>query len=83
MYLKVMSGEDLSDSDSRKQFRVFAGIKWCRFDRDHPSKMPHAMVEYDDGRNAEVDLDGNAYLLNETGKTIASFGVSTPPATSD
>lgn len=79
MYLKVMEPENVPDSDSRKSFRVFAGLKWCRFDRDHPSNMPHAMVEYENGHNAEVELDGNAYLLNDAGKTIAAFSVSPPP----
>lgn len=73
MYLKLMSGEDAPDCDSRKSFTIHAGVTSCSFARDSTGNA-HVVVGFESGEPETIRLVGNAYLMNEAGKTIGQFG---------
>lgn len=93
MYLKIMSGEDAPDGDSRKTFSLFTDVIKVKFDRmlsAREAKKPEHRLVANQGAKAEVTFaplpgipsitetfwpEGNCYLMNEAGDTIASFGV--------
>lgn len=89
MYLKLMSGENASDDDSRKQYILLSGVKSVEFHRDDPDGReklplsgPMAAVEFENGDSRWYPVNGNCYLMNDQGKTISSFGVSKLPRNS-
>lgn len=73
MYLKIMSGEELPDDHSDKAYRVIEcqNIQFYRHGFNYPTQ-PSALITggLNDG---EYPLTGNAYVLNNAGKTIDSF----------
>ena len=74
MYLKLMSSENASDSDSRKQHRILSNIDLIDFNRE-PDGKAFATVKFTDSDEMErFNLDGNAYVMNDDGETISSFG---------
>lgn len=74
MLLKIMSGENAPDSDSRKTFQLLDGVLSVHFKRDK-DKAAAVKVVFDNGDDPETfKLVGNCYLMNGDGKTIASFG---------
>lgn len=76
MYLKFMGPEDLRDSDNRKTHRMLSGVTACSFER--PDDRALARVTFDDETTEVFELMGNAYLLNDAGRTIDTFGSSDP-----
>lgn len=86
MYLKIMSGEDLPDGNPSKGFQMLE-CESVIFRRrkgsiDEPPGTTHAVADItvtdrtDESAivtTQSIDLTGNAYLLNEAGKTIGSF----------
>ena len=72
MFLKITSSEDAPDSDSRKTFQLFDHVESVLFERNGAG--PAAVVTFDNGEQERFDLPGNAYLMNDHGKTVASFG---------
>ena len=81
MFLKVMSPENAADDDSRKTFRLYGKIKVIEFERESARETnmakAFAHVVYDDDRCSEsIIVNGNAYVMNDAGKTIASFGAA-------
>lgn len=77
MYLKLMGPEDLADSDSRKTFRMASGVADVSFVRN--AQSCEAIVLYEDGQREAFPLEGNVYVLNDSGKTVSSFGVASAP----
>ena len=94
MYLKIMSGENAPDGDTRKTFRLLDDVTAVNFERiiapKDANKPEHQLVA-NRGPKADVTFkaqpgvppvtetfwpEGNCYLMNEAGDTIASFGVS-------
>lgn len=73
MFLKIMSGEDAPDSDSRKMFKLFDHVSTAEFSRK-PGKGVVAEVVFDDDTEESFDIPGNAYLMNAEGITVASVG---------
>lgn len=82
LIVKMMSGENAPDDDTRKAFRLITGVVDVRFDRqaDDPnadtSPVPVMYVWYGD-RQERPDafcVAGNVYIMNESGRTVASFG---------
>jgi len=65
MYLKIMSGEDLPDNSGDKAYQIIEA-KCVEFQRG--KGLGWACVDGD-----MIALTGNAYILNERGKTIDSF----------
>jgi len=80
MFLKIMSGENAPDGDTRKTFRILDDVTAADFRRDSDGK-PHVAVTFRDKPGVPpitetFDPSGNCYLLNDGGDTVAAFGVS-------
>lgn len=77
MLLKIMSGEDVPDSDPRKLFQLHDGVLSVRFHRPGPEEGEDepalAETTFKIGGNETFDVPSNAYIMNEQGKTVASF----------
>lgn len=89
MYLKMMSAENAPDGDSRKTFRILSDVLSVEFTRllsDKEAKKPENRLVANQGPKASVLFrtgpgetfwpEGNCYLMNDAGDTIASFGVA-------
>ncbi len=75
MYLKIMSGEDAPDGDSRKTFRILGNVAAVNFSRQGQKAV--AEVTFASGPGETFFPEGNCYLLStENGDTIASFGAA-------
>lgn len=72
MFLKVMSGENLPDGDSRKTFTLHCDVTAVEFSRKNDAAAVKVYFEEDDPET--FPLLGNVYLMNNEGKTIAMFG---------
>lgn len=72
MFLKIMSGEDAADSDSRKTFQLLDNVESAEFKRESDKAL--VAVLFKNGDTEDFDCPGNAYLMNDAGKTVASFG---------
>lgn len=72
--LKMMGAEDKSDSDCSKSFRIITVEKseLVAFCRDE-NGLPLVKVSDLDGFVTTWYPEGNTYVMNETGKTIATF----------
>lgn len=81
MIVKVMGSENMPDSSPRKSFELFH-VKRVQFYRvEDKDKGLIARARLWVFGNPEVGfldeiLTGNAYVLNETGKTISTFAFS-------
>lgn len=80
LIVKIMSGEDVPDDDPRKQFRLFAGVREAHFSR-RPTGKANISLQFTQNREegCSFDVDGNIYVMNEAGKTIATYGCSPIP----
>lgn len=79
--VKLMSGEDMPDDDTRKSFKLKTGVLDVEFARD--DGHPYVWLWYRGadglaGPPTQLLLTGNVYVMNEAGKTVASFGVHPP-----
>lgn len=91
LIVKIMSPEGTNDTDTRKGFALHAGVIEAHFERrgDGTSDDPRTFTrpwltlrfsrktddrEVDDAISFEPA--GNVYVMNEAGKTIASYGVA-------
>jgi hypothetical protein len=72
MFLKIMSAENLSDSDSRKSFKLLDHVESAEFFRKPEGAQINVLFE--GGDNENFPCEGNAYLMNDNGKTVAQFG---------
>ncbi len=73
LMLKLMSAQDLPDEDSRKRYSLYANIVTVDFVKKEDGRA-WAEVLYTDGGTEDFPLYGNAYLMNENGRTVSSFG---------
>lgn len=71
MYLKLMSAQDLPDNAAEKNFTVVQILDHEQLDFMRDGDRVVAHVSGDNGFR-QFYLDGNAYVLNAQGKTIAS-----------
>lgn len=84
LIVKIMSSEDTADSDARKSFALHAGVKSAIFERrgdgtsDDPStfRQPWLSLLFADGEKEAFEPQGNVYVMNERGQTVASYGVA-------
>lgn len=79
MYLKIMDAENAPDDDSRKTYRLLADVTAVKFSRvsdvgEGPEVGTFAFVRFKGGEPETFDVPGNAYVMNENGKTISSWG---------
>lgn len=73
MFLKIMNQEDNSpDSDSRATFMLHDFVLTADFEREDGKAF--VQVLFADGDRERFEVTGNAYLMNDQGKTVASFG---------
>jgi hypothetical protein len=77
LYLKAMSSQDLPDTDPMKHYTLYPvpddsalafGVSDVSADGVRASWFTNKGLQ-------TVELEGNAYVLNAQGKTIASHGV--------
>jgi antitoxin component of RelBE/YafQ-DinJ toxin-antitoxin module len=77
--LKMMSGENIPDDDSRKTFMLLAEVLSVGFSR-RPGGICKANVSFrtpaGTSMSESIVLDGNCYVMNDAGKTISSFGIA-------
>lgn len=81
LFLKAMSGQALPDSSPHKHFTLFpipadSALSFGKSDHD-----PHGVrASWFTNKGLQtVELEGNAYVLNEQGKTIAKHDFSRSP----
>jgi len=81
LYVKIMSDEDSPDTDPYKNFTIVPVendqvMCFCENAEGSGSDIPKYMLEVHlpDGSREGHPLTGNAYVMNEAGKTIASHG---------
>lgn len=85
MYLKLMTGAAMADDNSCHDFTLVEIPDSAQLDFIAPNVTPpitsgcdttadcvRAVVTYRDGLTLEYALEGNAYVMNAQGKTIAS-----------
>lgn len=72
--IKIMSGENLADSDVGKGFKIILVDASTPFEFGRCPKTGDPYVQiWNKGESVQHPLTGNAYVMNEDGKTIASF----------
>lgn len=76
MILMMCSGQDLPDTDPRKDVQLVDSVRYARARRHETGEMA-LDVEYSyplrELTSESFILQGNAYLMDDTGKTIRSF----------
>lgn len=74
LYLKAMSGEDMPDEDSRKHYTLFPIPDDSALSFGKSDQIPDGVRAswYANEGLRTIELEGNAYVLNAQGKTIAS-----------
>lgn len=79
LIVKIMSGEHAADDDSRKTHTLLTDVKSCQFVR-HDDGSASAVMTFGGARDGwapeRFAIEGNAYVMNENGKTISSFGIT-------
>jgi hypothetical protein len=81
MIVKLMSGETAPDEDSRKLFHLIADVTYVAFSRRDGVPFISIGGEREDRELESFKLEGNVYVMNDAGKTIASFGAASIPTT--
>lgn len=72
--IKIMSGENLADSDVGKGFKIILVDVGTPFEFGHSESTGEPYVQiWSKNSSTQYPLTGNAYVMNEDGKTIASF----------
>lgn len=75
--IKIMSSENLADSDVGKGFKMILVDAGDTFEFGHNAQgEPVVTVNInkgDEGSSIEYPVTGNAYVMSQTGKTVASF----------
>lgn len=81
MIVKIMSDEDAPDEDSRKSFQLIAAVVSVGFFRRDGCAFITLSDDRDDREPETTAVKGNVYVMNDAGKTIASFGAGSLPTT--
>ena len=87
LIVKIMSDEDTADHDTRKSFILHAGVKSAVFERlpaydgqdsGAPStpERPWLTLIFGLDDSEAFQPRGNVYVMNENGKTIATYGIA-------
>lgn len=75
MFVKIMSQENLADSNNSKQFELFAGIEQVEFRRESEAMQPICFM-LRGGEWIQRYVYGNAYVMTNEGKTFETFAFS-------
>lgn len=87
LYVKIMSDEDMDDTNPYKNYSIIPveNSQTMQF-VDNPLRIPQEvsdcpqgerfilLINSPDGSDERHVLTGNAYVMNDSGKTIASHG---------
>ena len=75
MYIKIMSGEDISDGDERKTYRLLQDVQEVEFGRTDAGSL---MVDvlFSDGCHLVTYPEGNVYVLGSDGAVVSSMAVA-------
>jgi len=77
MILKLMSGEDLPDDDCGKGCRIVDQVREANYYTNEPTQEKIIIVTYETPNRSLLQetftLYGNAYLMNDNGKTLQSY----------
>lgn len=84
LIVKIMSAEDTADSDTRKGFLLHSGVRFANFERigtgadEVDRQRPWLTLHFVDPTAESLSFEprGNVYVMNEAGKTVASYGVA-------
>lgn len=79
--IKLMSGEDMPDDDTRKTYKLKSGVLDIEFERMGEDSYAWLWFMGGDGcatAPTQLLLHGNVYVMNESGKTVSSFGIAQP-----
>lgn len=86
LVVKIMSNEDTADSDTRKGFLLHSQVRFANFERigDGSTEDPRTFTRPwltlhfldPEAESLSFEPQGNVYVMNESGKTIASYGVA-------
>lgn len=82
LYVKIMSGEDLADTDPHKNYSIIPieNNQTMDFDESGQGSTDGSHVRFilrvnsPDGSEETHYIRGNAYVMNERGVTIATHG---------
>lgn len=84
--VKIMSDQNIADDDSRKDYLLYSGVASVEFRRtnvDHraDSDVPRAWAHLNmaNGDGFSIPVNANAYVMNDAGKTISSYGAGRHP----
>jgi len=81
LIVKLMAADNLPDCDTRKGHKLFTGVSAVDFSRDERGQAFAHLFFVGEVDPETFVLNGNAYVMNEAGKTVSSFGSSPPPGT--
>ena len=73
MFVKVMSGEELHDSDPKKCYNLYADIDIMNLSRDEEGNPEVELIN--GGTIVTIKPMGNVYSLGDMGLPIAFFAV--------
>lgn len=80
--VKMVSGENLPDDDTRKTYLLkteVTDVEFAREQRAGNRTEPYCWIWFKgEDEPQKFYLSGNVYVMNEAGKTISSFGVGDP-----
>lgn len=78
LIVKIMSGCNEPDDHTTSTYRLLTGVLSVNFTRDDHG-LAYAELLFDTSDDTETfELSGNVYVMNESGKTISSFGSAVP-----
>lgn len=75
MFLKIMGKENCPDNDPRKTFRMLAFVADADFNRNDDDTVT-VRVLFENGDQESFPVLANAYLMNDNGLTVTSFGAA-------
>lgn len=78
-FLKIMSGQDMADGSPFKNYDLYSIAPGGKVSfRQNSTGLDVAVIANPEADSEEVILYGNAYMMSESGKTIASRGTNVP-----
>lgn len=75
MYLKLMTGDlNKPDSDPLKSFRLMQQVVDVEVVRESSGEINNVTAYFEDGTMETFLCRGRVYIMNDQGRTVASFG---------
>lgn len=92
LIVKIMGAENAPDDDPRKTFQLHTGViatAFLRHSENEPDAPASVVLTFEprapvnEPTTGTFPVHGNVYVMNEAGKTIASFGAAPIPTQLD